>query len=244
MEFNNRIVVITGAGSGIGRLLSTEFAREGAMVMMLDVNEKALSETEGDNLEKYMVDLRNYDEIERCINDIIKKHGHIDYLINSAGGNPGRICGDEKPFNELPVSTIDWGVEVNFRAPMYTIRAAINNMIDNKFGVIINISSISGYTGSGSACDYSAEKSGLVGLTKSIALLGASHNVRCVCVTPGPVLTRPDMASMPTPLGRAAETKEITDLIMYLCSDKASFITGSNYLIDGGRSCGGMKHAN
>lgn len=243
MEFENKIVVITGAGSGIGKLLSEEFVKEGAKVMMLDVNEKALNEVNGDNFEKYIVDLRNYDEIDKCVTEIINKYGHIDYLINSAGGNPGRICGDEKPFNELPISTIDWGVEVNFRAPMYMIRSVINNMIENKSGVIINISSISGYTGSSSACDYSAEKSGLVGLTKSIALLGAPHNVRCCCITPGPVLTRKEMANMPTPLGRAAETKEITDLIMYLCSDKAAFITGSNYLIDGGRSLGGMKHA-
>lgn len=242
MEFLNKIVVVTGAASGIGKLLSKNFSKEGAKVMMFDVNEKALDECEFDNCEKYIVDLRNYDDIEKSVNEIIKKHNKIDYLINCAGGNPGRICGNERPFNELPISTIDWGVEVNFRAPMYMIRAIINNMIENKFGVIVNISSISGYTGSSSACDYSSEKSGLVGLTKSIALLGAPHNIRCCCVTPGPVLTRPDMASMPTPLGRAAETQEITDLIMYLCSDKAAFITGSNYLIDGGRSCGGMKH--
>lgn len=242
MEFENKIVVVTGAASGIGKLLSEEFSKEGAFVMMFDVNAEALENCSVDNAEKYVADLRNYDEIEKNINEVIHKHSKIDYLINCAGGNPGRICGDNKPFNELPVSTLDWGVEVNFRAPMYMARAVINNMIENKSGVIINLSSISGQTGSGSACDYSAEKSGLVGLTKSLALLGAPHNVRCCCVTPGPVLTRPEMANMPTPLGRAAQTKEITDLIMYLCSDKASFITGSNYLIDGGRSCGGMKH--
>ena len=243
-NFKNKVVIITGAASGIGKLLSENFYNEGAIVNRLDINESALNNTDSDNkYENYVVDLRNYDDIDSCVDKIIDKYSKIDILVNCAGGNPGRICGDEKPFNELPISTIDWGVEVNFRAPMYTTRAVINNMIANKYGVIINLSSISGYTGSSSACDYSAEKSGLVGLTKSIALLGAPHNVRCVCVTPGPVLTRPDMASMPTPLGRAAEVQEITDLIMYLCSDKAAFITGSNYLIDGGRSCGGMKHS-
>ena len=242
-DVTNKVRVITGAASGIGRLLSENFYREGAIVNRFDINESALKETDSEHkFENYVVDLRSYLDIEKCVNKIIEKYSKIDILVNCAGGNPGRICGDEKPFNELPISTIDWGVEVNFRAPMYTTRAIINNMIANKYGVIINLSSISGYTGSSSACDYSAEKSGLVGLTKSIALLGAPHNVRCVCVTPGPVLTRPDMASMPTPLGRAAEIQEVTDLIMYLCSDKAAFITGSNYLIDGGRSCGGMKH--
>ena len=242
-NFENKVVVVTGAASGIGKLLSENFHDEGAIVIRFDINEEALRNTDKNNIfENYVVDLRNYDNIDNCVKKIIEKYSKIDFLINCAGGNPGRICGDERPFNELPISTIDWGVEVNFRAPMYTTRAIINYMIANKYGVIINLSSISGYTGSSSACDYSAEKSGLVGLTKSIALLGAPHNVRCVCVTPGPVLTRPDMASMSTPLGRAAETQEVTDLIMYLCSDKAGFITGCNYLIDGGRSCGGMKH--
>jgi NAD(P)-dependent dehydrogenase (short-subunit alcohol dehydrogenase family) len=88
--------------------------------------------------------------------------------------------------------------------------------------------------------DYGAAKSGMIGLTKSLALYGAPHGVRSCCVSPGPVLTRPEMARMKTRLGRAAQTQEVTDLILYLCSDKASFITGSNYVIDGGRSIGGM----
>ena len=78
------------------------------------------------------------------------------------------------------------------------------------------------------------------GLTKSLALYGAPYGVRVCCVTPGPVLTRPGMAKMKTPLGRAAQPVEIVDLIEYLSSDKAGFITGTDYRIDGGRSCGGM----
>lgn len=240
MEFKDKVVIITGASSGIGKKLSEEFLIQGAIVNRFDIKDDKENDT--DNSYSYVVDVRDYSSIEKAFNEIILKFHRIDYVINSAGGNPGRICGDEKPFNELPLSTIDWGVEVNFRGPMYIARCVVNKMIEQKFGVIINISSISGYTGSSTACDYSAEKSGLLGLTKSIALLGAPHNVRCCMITPGPVLTRKEMANMPTPLGRAAEVKEITDLIMYLCSDKASFITGTNYLIDGGRSCGGMKH--
>ena len=78
------------------------------------------------------------------------------------------------------------------------------------------------------------------GLARSLAICGAPHNVRACCVSPGPVLTRPDMAKMTTRLGRAAEPQEVVDLILYLCSDKAAFITGTNYMIDGGRTCGGM----
>ncbi|MEN6545916.1 MAG: SDR family oxidoreductase, partial [Armatimonadia bacterium] len=88
--------------------------------------------------------------------------------------------------------------------------------------------------------DYGAAKSGMIGLTKSLALYGAPHGIRSCCVSPGPVLTRPAMANMKTRLGRAAEPDEIVSLILYLCSDEAAFITGSNYVIDGGRSIGGL----
>ena len=89
--------------------------------------------------------------------------------------------------------------------------------------------------------DYSTEKSGLIGLTKSTALMGAPYGVRCCMISPGPVLTRAAMANMKTPLGYAAETQEIVDMVMYLCSSKARSITGDNYLIDGGRACGAQN---
>lgn len=90
--------------------------------------------------------------------------------------------------------------------------------------------------------DYSTAKSGVMnGLTKSLALYGASHGVRVCCVSPGPVLTREAMAKRKTPLGRAAQPQEIVDMIVYLCSDKAAFMTGSNYMLDGGRSRGAMN---
>jgi 3-oxoacyl-[acyl-carrier protein] reductase len=113
-------------------------------------------------------------------------------------------------------------------------------MIEQKSGVIINLGSIDGVTGGGWCLDYSAAKAGMIGLTKSLALYGAPYGVRACCVSPGPVLTRAQMAKMKTPLGRAAEPIEVVNLILYLCSDKAAFITGSNYLIDGGRACGGL----
>ena len=114
------------------------------------------------------------------------------------------------------------------------------HMIEQQGGVIINLGSIDGVTGG--AVVYGAAKAGMIGLTKSLALYGAPYNVRACCVSPGPVLTRPGMANMATPLKRAAEPIEVVNLILYLCSDKAAFITGSNYLIDGGRACGGASY--
>lgn len=232
MEFKDKVIIISGSSSGIGKKLYDDFKVEGARSIGFDINEDA----------DYLVDVRDYKMIKDAIEDVIKKYQRIDVVINCAGGNSSRVLNENKPFNELSIEAINWGVDVNLRGPIYMARATINQMIKQESGVIVNIGSVSGVTGSSTAIDYSASKSGLEGLTKSLALLGAPHKVRCVMISPGPVLTRPDMANMPTALNRAADTSEICDLIKYLCSDKASFITGSNYIIDGGRSLGGRKH--
>ena len=133
---------------------------------------------------------------------------------------------------------IDWGIDVNLKGAIYFCHDVLGIMIKQQSGVIINMGSVTGMEGSAGAVDYSAAKSGMIGLTKSLALCGAPHGVRACCVSPGPVLTRPGMANMKTQLGRAAEPQEIVELILYLCSEKAAFITGTNYLIDGGRTLG------
>jgi NAD(P)-dependent dehydrogenase (short-subunit alcohol dehydrogenase family) len=113
-------------------------------------------------------------------------------------------------------------------------------MRKQKGGLIINIGSITGAEGDGNAMDYPTAKAGLMyGLTKSIAQYGAKYGIRSVCVSPGPVLTRPGMASMKTLLGRAGEPQEIVDLILFLASEKGQFINGENIMIDGGRNAMG-----
>ncbi len=103
--------------------------------------------------------------------------------------------------------------------------------------MIVNIGSIAGAEGDAGGMDYPTAKAGLMyGLTKSIAQYGSSHNIRCVCVSPGPVLTRADMAKMGTMLKRAAEPQEIIDLILFIASEKGQFINGENIMIDGGRN--------
>ena len=110
-------------------------------------------------------------------------------------------------------------------------------MRKQKSGLIINIGSISGAEGDATGMDYPTSKAGLMyGLTKSIAQYGSYYNIRCVCVSPGPVLTRANMANMKTLLGRAAEPQEIIDLCLFIASEKGQFINGENILIDGGRN--------
>ncbi|HCE46923.1 MAG TPA: hypothetical protein DET40_25535 [Lentisphaeria bacterium] len=246
MNFKDRIAIMTGAASGMGLLSAQELVKEGAKVLLTDVNKEAVEAAaagirkDGGEAIGLQVDVRKYDDVKRAADMALEKFGRIDILLNFAGGAETRVCNCHKPFHELPVDVIDWGLDVNLKGAVYFCHAVMGAMIKQKSGVMINLGSVSGVEGSAGAVNYSAAKSGIIGLTKALALCGAPHGVRACCVSPGPVLTRPGMADMKTRLGRAAEPKEVVDLILYLCSDKAAFITGSNYMIDGGRTCGGM----
>lgn len=241
-EFSGKTAFITGGASGMALLAGQEFAARGANVVLIDVNREGLEKAAASITEKggscltLVVDIRHYGEVEAAVNQAVAKFGAIDILLNVAGGMSGRCCQNQTSFEKLPVEVIDWGIDVNLRGAIYCCRAIIGKMMERKRGVIINFGSVTGEEGGGgSAVDYGAEKAGMNGLTKSLAILGAPHNVRCCCVIPGPVLTRPDMAGMKTLLGRAAEPSELVDFVLYLASDKASFITGSSHLVDGGR---------
>jgi NAD(P)-dependent dehydrogenase (short-subunit alcohol dehydrogenase family) len=245
MRFKGRAAIVTGAASGMGRLAAQRLAEEGANVVLTDVDEDAVRAAAADIREKggqaigVRVDVRCYDQVQDAVARTVKEYGRVDILLNCAGGNSARVFGRREPFHELDIEVVQWGVDVNFKGPIHFCHAALGQMIEQKCGVIINMGSVDGVTGSMSL-DYGASKTGMIGLTKSLALYGAPHGIRACCVSPGPVLTRPEMANMKTRLGRAAEPEEITKLILYLCSDDAAFITGSNHVIDGGRSIGGM----
>jgi NAD(P)-dependent dehydrogenase (short-subunit alcohol dehydrogenase family) len=246
MRFQDKAVILTGAASGIALGCAQGYAKEGGRVCMVDVNDDGLNAAVAGIREKGGVaiaakaDIRDYAQVKAAVAMAIKEFGRVDIVVNCAGGASSRVKGYVGvPYHELPVEVIDWGLDVNLRGAIYFCHAVLGQMIRQKSGVFINLGSVDGVTGS--AClDYGAAKSGMIGLTKSLTVVGSPHGIRAVCVSPGPVLTRPEMAKMKTRLGRAAETQEIVDLILYLSSDQAAFITGANYMIDGGRSCGGI----
>jgi len=188
--------------------------------------------------------VRDYGQVCAARDKAVEAFGSIDLMANFAGGTAVRMCKvdyEKYPeFPDVPIDVFDWGIDVNLKGPFYFAHAVLKQMRKQKSGLIINIGSITGQEGDPYGMDYPTSKAGLMfGLTKSIARYGAPYNVRCVCVSPGPVLTRAAMANMKTLLGRAAEPQEIIDLVLYLASDKGQFINGENIMIDGGRNAMG-----
>ena len=248
MNFSNKTVISTGAASGMGLLFAQNIASLGGNVVMCDVNEKVLNEKVNEINAKgqgkaigVICDVRDYNSVCNATDMAVKTFGSIDILANFAGGSSTRIknVDHEKypEFPDVPIDVFDWGIDVNFKGPFYFAHAVLKQMRAQNSGLIINIGSIVGAEGTTYDMDYCASKAGLMyGLTKSIAQFGAKYNIRCVCISPGPVLTREAMGRMKTLIGRAADPQEIIDLCLFMASEKAQFITGENIMIDGGRN--------
>ena len=251
MDFTGKTAISTGAASGMGLLFAQNFAELGGNVVMCDVNETVLDEKVNEINSKgkgkaigVLCDVRDYAQVCAARDKAVETFGSIDVMANFAGGTARRMLnvGWEADFPDVPIDVFDWGIDVNLKGPFYFAHAVLKQMREQNSGLIINIGSISGAEGDGQGMDYPTAKAGLMyGLTKSIAQYGARHNIRCVCVSPGPVLTRAAMANMKTLMGRAAEPQEIIDLILFIASEKGQFINGENILIDGGRNAAGRN---
>ena len=232
----------------MGLLFAQNFAELGGNVLLCDVNEEVLKEKVAEinaknkgKAEGIFCDVRDYENICRARDKAVELFGSIDVLTNFAGGTAVRMRNVDRTvypeFPDVPIDIYDWGIDVNLKGPFYFAHAVLKQMREQNSGLIVNIGSITGMEGDGFGMDYPTSKAGLMyGLTKSIAQYGSRHNIRCVCVSPGPVLTRANMASMKTLLGRAAEPQEIIDLVLFIASEKGQFINGENIMIDGGRN--------
>ena len=240
-EFLGKTAIITGGASGMGLLTGKRMFESGANVVLVDCDGEALEKVGsefkgGGRLLTAKCDVRNFDEVAAVVKSTVDAYGTLDITVNCAGGNSCRIFNRCEEFCDLPIEQVKWGIEVNLMGTVYFCHEAMRQMKKQGSGAIVNFGSITGIEGDIHGMDYAISKSAIMnGLNKSLAMLGAKYGVRVNCVAPGPVLTRPGMAAMKTPLGRAADPEEIVDMVLYLASDRSAFVTGATILMDGGR---------
>lgn len=241
----NKVAIVTGAGSGIGRAIAAVYAAEGAKVIVADIDAKGGNETvqmiKAKNGEAIFIlsDSSSAEDNRLLVEQTVKQYGKLDIACNNAG-----IGGPLAPTGEYPVDGWDKVISINLSGVFYGMRHQIPAMLSAGGGAIVNIASILGNVGSRMSPAYVAAKHGIVGLTKTAALEYADKNIRVNSVGPGyiltPLLTKnltPDMMTAIAgmhPIGRLGTAEEVAELVLWLSSSKASFVTGSYYPIDGG----------
>ena len=255
MRLENKVAIVTGSGGGIGRATALRLAKEGAAVIVCDVNQTGIDETvqliEAQNGKAIGIagNVADKGDVQRVIDTALEKFGHLDILINNAGINRDALTVRVKDGDIKMMSEEQWDavLSVNLKGTWLMAQAAALPMIKQKYGRIVNTSSIAAQGNVGQA-NYSASKAGVIGLTHTLALEWARFNINVNCVAPGGVNT-PMTANIPeqvrtkllegTPFKRWAEPEEIAAVHAFLASDDASYITGQVIWVDGGVTLGG-----
>ena len=242
-DFKNRTAIVTGGAQGFGLDIAKRFLDSGGKVIIWDIDtkmiEKVIKELDNPNLSSNIVDVSNYSEVERNVNEITNR-SNIDILINNAG-----ITGPTATLWEYDIDMWKKVVDINLMGTFNCCRAIVPNMIKNNYGRIVNVASVAGKEGNASASAYSAGKAGAIGLTKSLGKELADKNIAVNAVTPAGAKTRildqmtkehvQRMLSK-VPRGRFLEVEEFTSLICWLSSEENTFSTAAVFDISGGRS--------
>jgi 3-oxoacyl-[acyl-carrier protein] reductase len=243
-EFNEQIVLVTGASRGIGRAIALEFGRLGATVIVNyrsseDAAHAVLKEIEasGGHGMVYQADVSDADQVDAMFKAVLGEYKKIDVLVNNAGTTRDNVIMMLKP------KDFDLVVNTNLRSAWLCCKTASRAMMRKRTGRIINITSVVGINGNGGQTNYAASKAGLIGLTKSLAKEVASRGITVNAVAPGFIATDmtadlsddvQETALGHIPLGRMGEADEVAKAVRFLASDDASYITGQVLVVDGG----------
>src|SRR2546422_2120237 len=249
MILEGQVALVTGAGQGIGRAIALRFAKEGADVGIIDINGQTANKV-GDEIQNLgrrtmvvQADISNYDQVRKAIEDIASKLGRIDILVNNAG--------IEKRGSFLEITPEDWcrQLDVNLSGTFYCSQIAAHRMVKQKYGRIVNLSSVAGLIGPIDLAAYGAAKAGIVGLTRAAALDLADYGITVNAIAPRPIETelmlgtwsaealreRPQHGAIP----RFGTVDEIAHTAIFLASPDSSFITGVTLSVDGGAVAAG-----
>jgi NAD(P)-dependent dehydrogenase (short-subunit alcohol dehydrogenase family) len=250
MRLANKVAIITGSASGMGRLAAEVFASEGASIVVTDIAEKEGKATahaireQGGKAIFVQANVANETEVKHIIDSTIETFGRIDVLYNNAGIMPD----DDGSVTDISEATWDRVLDINLKSTFLCSKYAIPHMISEGKGSIINVASFVAFVGSSVPQDaYTASKGGMLSLTKSFAVQYGKHGIRCNAICPGPIET-PLLRQLWTseearnlrlnriPLGRFGEPKDIVYMALYLASDESAWTTGAWLIVDGGIS--------
>jgi NAD(P)-dependent dehydrogenase (short-subunit alcohol dehydrogenase family) len=246
-EFDGKIALVTGGGSGIGRATALAFAREGAKVVIANRNVQRGEETismirdAGGTASFRRTDVSVAAEIEALVGYTMTTYGRLDLAFNNAG-----IEGDVKPLADQTESNFDAVMDINVKGIWLSMKYEIPRMLEQGGGAIVNSSSVAGVVGFPGIGIYAASKHAVIGLTKTAALEYSPQGIRINAVSPGAIDTemidrladgmnvKKDDLSTLHPIGRIGRVEEVAEAVLWLCSSKASFVTGHSLIVDGG----------
>jgi NAD(P)-dependent dehydrogenase (short-subunit alcohol dehydrogenase family) len=248
-SIKNKVAFVTGAALGIGRATAILLAKKGAKVMVSDINEEegvkttSIINDAGGYARFFKLDVSKKDDVQKVCETIHSTEGSLDLAVNNAG-----IAGGIGPIHEIPFEAWERMISICLSGVFYCMQEELKRMLPNGFGRIVNVSSLAGLNGLGTAGDYVAAKHGVIGLTKTAALEYGAFNVRVNAVCPGFIQTtimddvsqevQDYITQVRVPMKRIGTAKEVAEAIVWLLSDSSSYVNGDNLLLDGGFKAG------